>query len=725
MSTNKNIDKICAVVIVIALIVTVLFMNGEKIGITAIVDEDAETYEGNEYFTSNDLNGTWDTENATFITLTGSGADINGNGVYSYDGDVYISGGGKYVFTGSLDDGSIIVDAYESSKVYILFNGVSITCSDDAGFKVEQADKVFLTLADGTENSISCGETYCDAALEDNVSGAIHSHDDLTINGSGSLTVTAEYRHGIVSKDDLVITGGTISVKAKEDGIHVNDAVKLTGATINIDAEDDGIHSDLAFVITGGNLTIDNCYEGIEAVTIDIEGGDIKIYPTDDGLNANGGSGMMGGMGGPGGGMGGGPGGMGDHSMSGNSASGNTTGRRHQDQNMQGNSAGMESTGTGTTEGAPDRDVSAEGAQNTQSADKTQSAQNADDAQSADRTQSAQNADDTQKAASAKGTNSADNADSTDSAEDDEETYVHISGGTLTIINDSGRDADGIDSNGDLIISGGTIRVSLINNGNNSALDYGSESGGVAEISGGDLIASGNYSMAEHFDSSSTQVSLLYTFSEGAEAGTTVALEDQEGNVLQSYEVPQSFSSINFSCPELKVGETYAVIIGDNEEQVTIEEVSASYGDAKSEGFGGNHVGGGGMQPREMREQGRRGNGASENGMQGPPDMSGMSEKGMQGPPDMGGMSENGMQGPSDMGGMSENGMQGPPDMQNGGMQGMPMEGGASGSDETAVVDTATPLTEFEKETWIRLAISAIILIVAVAFAFIYKRRRH
>ena len=306
MSTHRHIDKICIMITILALLATVLFMNGQRLGMTAIVDEDAESYEGDGYFTANDLNGAWDTEGAVYITLTGDGAVADGNGVYSYDGDVYISGAGKYVLSGTLDDGSIIVDAYDSSKVYLMLDGVDISCADDAGFKVEQADKVFLTLAEGSVNTITCGDTYSDDAVSDKVTGAIHSHDDLTINGSGSLTVTADYKHGIVSKDDLVITGGTVKITAKEDGIHVNDAVKLTGADITINAEDDGIHSDLAFVITGGSLTISECYEGIEAVTIDIEGGDTLIYPKDDGLNANGGSGDMFGMGGgPGGGMGG------------------------------------------------------------------------------------------------------------------------------------------------------------------------------------------------------------------------------------------------------------------------------------------------------------------------------------------------------------------------------------------------------------------------------------
>ena len=152
----------------------------------------------------------------------------------------------------------------------------------------------------------------------------------------------------------------------------------------------------------------------------------------------------------------------------------------------------------------------------------------------------------------------------------DEETYINISGGTITIINETGNDADGLDSNGDLFISGGTIYVSLQGSGSNSAVDYGSESGGVAEISGGTIIACGASSMAETFDSSSTQASILYNTNTAAEAGTTLAVEDTDGNVLLSWEVPCSFSSALVSFPQMETGGTYIVAIGDNTEEITL-----------------------------------------------------------------------------------------------------------------------------------------------------------
>ena len=556
MSTNKNIDRICAIITLCAVLLTVIFMNGRSIGIQAIVDEDAESYKGTEYFTANDMNGSWDTDDATVISLTGDGADVQGEGVYSYDGDVYIAAAGKYVLSGKLDDGSIVVDAYDSSKVFLYFDGVDITCTDDAGLKVEQADKVFVTLAEGTENSIICGENYSEKALKDEVTGAVFSHDDLTINGSGSLTVSTGYMHGITGKDDVVIAGGRISISAPADGINANDSLRIMAADITINAADDGIHSDGAFYIESGSLTINDCYEGIEAVTIDIAGGETIIYSQDDGLNANGGSGDMFGMGGPPGGMGGDPASM--NGISGNrggrpgpmnGVSGNRGGRPADMNGLSGNMGGR----SGSMNGFPGNHGGGPGGMGGISGNK------------GDRQHSTDNAENTSE---------------------EVETYIHISGGRLTVINATGRDADGIDSNGDLLITGGEIRVSLVNNGSNSALDYASESGGVATISGGSVIACGGSSMAEQFDDTSTQPSILYIYSEGAEAGTKVALEDKDGNVIISYEAPQSFSAVNISCPELKVGESYRIVIGDMVEEFTLEETAASLGDSAG-GFGG------------------------------------------------------------------------------------------------------------------------------------------
>ena len=650
---------------------------------------------------------------------------------------VVITNAGYYVVTGSLTDGYISVDAYDSSKVFIQLAGVEINCSDDACIRVDQADKVFLTLAQGSQNILTSGSTYTDEALEDGTDGAIFAHDDLTINGSGSLTVTAEYRHGIAANDDLVITGGNITVTAPADGVRGNDSLRIKDASITVDAGDDGlvtsneeengylyiesgtlnitaaddaihttgeitmaggdvtitagddgIHSDTAFYISDGTLLINDCYEGVEALIIEVSGGDITIYPEDDGFNANGNSsGQMGGMGG--GQMGG---GLGQNSTDGDtgaeSTSGGDMGGQMQGPPDMGSANGGMPAGPGM--GATDGEMPA--SPDMGATDGEMPA--APDMGSTD-------------GAAAPDMNSADG--STQSASEtttEEETYLSISGGTITIINENGNDADGLDSNGDIRISGGTIYVSLKGDGSNSAVDYGSESGGVAEITGGTIIACGASSMAEAFDSTSTQASILYNTSTTAEAGTTLAIEDADGNVLLSWDVPCSFSSALISCPEMEVGGTYTVVIGDNVEEITLEEVSASYGDAQSSMFGGN-MNWGGM---ESRGQGGPGGGQT------PPDMSGSGNTGMaagQTPPDMAQSGDTGMaagETPADMG---QEGMNGPM---------MQEEEQSQEEEDEAAQDTATSAEPVDAKTWGILGGCAALLAAAIGIGKFYKR---
>ena len=561
MSTHKHIDRICAVVIVLTLLLTVLFMNGASLGLQTVIDEDAEGHSDSVYFTANDQDGDWDSSNATVITLNGDSGTISGNGAYFYDGNVYITGGGTYVLSGTLTDGSVVVDAYASSKVWILLSGVDITCSDDACIRIDEADKVFLTLAEGTENTLQSGTEYSETALADGTDGVIFAHEDLTINGSGSLTVTGGWKHGISANDDLVITGGTITVEAVTDAIRANDSLRIkdaditvtagddgiavakedsylyiesgtihitsgddgihtagditiAGGAFTIAAGDDGIHSDTAIDISGGAILITECYEGIEAVYIDIAGGDITIYPSDDGLNANGGSQM----GGPG--------------------------------RMQ---------------------------------------------------------------------NGTDTAADQSTEDEDELACIRITGGTLTVINETGRDADGIDSNGDIYITGGAIWVSLLGDGSNCTLDYGSENGGVCQISGGTIIACGGSSMAEGFDSGSSQCSILYNLTDSCDAGTAVSLTDADGTVLLTWDVPCSFSSVVISCPEMELGETYQLLTGDTAETVALEEAATSLGSVQAGMFGGMFARSDGEQP-DMSQMLQK-----EDGEQ--PDMSQMPQK--------------------------------------------------------------------------------------------------
>lgn len=600
MSTHKNIDKICVVGILIALVIAIVFMNGEKLGIEKIVNEDAEGYAATDYFTSNDLNSaSIDFSDSVTITLTEDSARVSGSGAYVYDNEVRIVRSGYYSIIGTTDSYRIVVDAEDYSKVWIQFNGVTINCADDACLDIEQADKVFLVLAEGTENTLISGDTYSDEALEAGHNGTIYAKDDLTITGTGTLTVSTAYKHGIKANDDLAITGGTIHITAEGDGIHANESIRIREAAVAIDAKDEGMQTDEAdsfiyiesgtvsvnssddgikscgtITLDGGNLSItagddgirsdtdiyvndgvlliNDCYEGIEAKIIEIAGGDITIYPQDDGINANGNSTGMMGMG---------------------------QGGQPMYEAMQEETAGQ------INEPSESAEIAANETAETAELDSNGEKPAADTSSAL----AEQPVDETASVTAAEATS------------ETEETYVRISGGTIRIVNETATDADGIDSNGSVYITGGDIYVSLVGNGSNNAIDYGSESNGIAEISGGTLLASGSYNMAESFDSSSTQASIMYNISSGVEAGTLVTLTDASGNVLLSETVECSFTSIILSTPELQVGGTYTLSFGDAEETITIEEVSASYGDAQSSMFGGT-MNFGGMSPRGNRE---------------------------------------------------------------------------------------------------------------------------
>ena len=126
MSTHRNLDTICVVVLALTLLLTILFMNGSRLGIQTIVDEDAETGSGSGWFTPNDETADWDRSSATVIRLEGATAKVVGSGAYAYQGSVRITSAGHYVLSGSLTDGSVIVDAENSSKIWLLFDGVKI-----------------------------------------------------------------------------------------------------------------------------------------------------------------------------------------------------------------------------------------------------------------------------------------------------------------------------------------------------------------------------------------------------------------------------------------------------------------------------------------------------------------------------------------------------------------------------------------------------------------------
>lgn len=255
----------------------------------------------------------YDEADAVAVTLSGSSADSDSGAVTSEDGTVTISAAATYVLSGDLA-GQVVVNSTGDGVVRLVLDGATITSSTTSAINVVDAASVVVVLADGSSNSLADAAAYDDTTAEA-PTGALYSTADLTIGGTGSLKVTGNANNGIVGKDGLVITGGTIDVTSVDDGIIGKDYLAITDGTITVDAVGDGIKSDntedagSGFVlIQGGDITVTTQDDGIKGVqvlvaagTIDvgesneamegsliiIDDGDIELHSADDGVNVS------------------------------------------------------------------------------------------------------------------------------------------------------------------------------------------------------------------------------------------------------------------------------------------------------------------------------------------------------------------------------------------------------------------------------------------------------
>lgn len=247
--------------------------------------ESLQSLDTQDFFSSRDLDPSYDAAAAVSIQLTGSTALCSSDSVSVSGGQITLRKEGIYLLSGTLEEGQVLVDAGDSDKVQIVLNGADITSASSAAIYCKQADKVFLTLAEGTENRLANGGSF--TPVDDSgIDAVIFSRTDLTLNGEGSLTVDSPAGHGVVSKDELTITGGSYTLTAARHGFTGKDSVAIACGSFHITAGKDGIHSDAALLICSGSFTIPDCYEGLEGLTVTIEGGSLDITSRDDGINA-------------------------------------------------------------------------------------------------------------------------------------------------------------------------------------------------------------------------------------------------------------------------------------------------------------------------------------------------------------------------------------------------------------------------------------------------------
>lgn len=565
-----------------------------------VVTRDMITYDNDDYYTD------WTKENPVYVELSGSSANVKGSGATVDENKVTITSAGVYAISGKLEDGQIIVDLKDKGTVKIVLNGAEINSSNNSPLYVKSAEKVIVSLQEGTQNTIIDGEKYELEGSSEEPNAAIYSKANLTINGNGALTVKGNYNNGITSKDDLKVTGGNINVFTKDDGLMGRDMLLVKEGNIKIEAGGDGLkatndsEASKGFIgLQGGSFDIKATKDGIQAETsMLIEGGKYTIVTGGGSANAPAKAKMEG----PGGkGLGGNP----PQKTIGESKpnSSNTQNAQTPPSNTNvpnSNNEGTTTTSSSETDSAKGikakSDISISGGTfNIDSKDDSIHSNNSVSINSGELT-----------------INAGDDGihgDSTVTVKDGkiniEKSYEGIEGDLITFdggetrvvssddsinvgggadgsavngrpgqnnLSTSGNNklninggyiwvsasGDGLDSNGSIYMNGGTVVVNGPTENNNGALDYDGE----FIMKGGIIVSAGSSGMAQAPSDSSTQYSIAISFSSTQKAGTSIALKDSKENTIAAFTPEKDYGTVVISSPEIKKDGEYAVYSG-------------------------------------------------------------------------------------------------------------------------------------------------------------------
>lgn len=493
-------------------------------------DSSAQGIDVSNMFSDRDKEIGYDEENSTVIKLSDDSTTCDSDAVQISGNTVTIIDEGTYILSGTLTDGMVIVDAEDTDKVQLVLDGVDITSAESAAIYVREADKVFITTASDSQNTLTNGGTY--TAIDDNnIDAAIFSKSDLTLNGAGSLTITAKAGHGVVSKDDLVLTSRTYQIDAASHGLSGKDSVRIAGGSYTIVSGKDGIHAEnadntsLGFVyLADGTFDITSDGDGISAGNwLQADGG---VYT----VKAGGGSENV---------------------------------QKSDGEWQFGPGQQTESTDTTEEDTVSMKAIKAAGELILKGG--KYSLDSADDTIHSNANITISDGEFTLA--------SGDDGIHADSA-------TTISGGTIDIT-ESYEGIEGLS----IDITGGETYVSGPTNDGNSALDYN----GTGTVTGGIFIAAGSSGMAENFGDSSTQGVMMVTVNSQA-AGSAVSLSDSSGNELVSWTPEKEYTSVIISCPEITTGQEYTLTTGSDTTQITMDSIV--YGSGS--GMGGNPGNGGG-----------------------------------------------------------------------------------------------------------------------------------
>lgn len=521
----------------------------------------------------------------TRITLADNKTSVNGTGADVSGNVVTVSKAGVYQLSGSLSDGQICVDCPDKGTVQLILDGVSVKSQTTAPLFVKTCGKVILTLAADSHNVFADGDDFVYEDVENQEpSATVFSKSDLTINGDGSLEVTAVFNDGIVSRDGLKIVNGTIAVNAADDAVMGRDYVLVGGGDITLNADGDGLKStndndeSVGYVtMEGGKITVTSGKDGIQAKSaLTIQGGELAVTAGGGSQNGTANTDF-------------------DYGWGQNSVDTSSDGK--------GLKAGTVLTimgGTVRIDAADDAlhsnraieinggEIEAAAGDDGCHADEslTISSGTLTVTKSYEGLEAATitvNGGDVSVTASDDGVNASNGNSETSGdrgmqnmfASDGSKLYIH--GGALYI----DAKGDGLDSNGDVEMSGGKVCVIGPSNGANGTFDCN----GSFNITGGTLVGIGSSGMAQA-PTSNTMNSILwngFTMYDADDLIVTTA----DGTVLVESEALRNASWLYVTCAELITGEDVTVQCGTQSKTFTIVE------GGNTEGFVGGGFGGG------------------------------------------------------------------------------------------------------------------------------------
>ena len=600
MISSKKFDIIAIVLtalvlvgIICAMFLPKYMLTGNATGVFNYGDLHTVTITEDDYYTD------YAKSSPVKINLMGDYIEASSNNIKIDGSDITILGGGVYVLSGTLNNGTVIVDSEDGAEVRLILNGVGITSSDFSAINIRQSVKTVISLAEGTENVLTDGSVYKEEKLGEESAAAICSKDDLVINGNGNLTVNANSSDGIKANDSLKITGGNIKITSVDDGINANDYIAVLNTSITVNSGGDAIkceHTEeekgfIAFeesvlsVTSGGDGVYASSALYMNETKADIVsgGGNENAVIKHDGF-----------------------GGFGRFGVNNSSTADDTPSTKA----IKAGTNIVINGGTFKLDSAEDaihsdKDVTINKG--------TFEILSGDDAVHAELNLALE----------------PEAINISKSYEGLEGAYITINGGNIRIVsNDDGINAsgensnggmmmppgmrggeektaeediwltvndghiyietsgDGFDSNGSAVMNGGFLEIYGPENSGNGSIDVG-DGGYVLVMNGGSLLAAGSSGMAEHPTENSPQQSLTFYLDETHEAGSTIRISDSAGNEIISGASSKRFNWICISTESLTEGETYTLFINETETaSITANGGFASTG-TRSGGFGG------------------------------------------------------------------------------------------------------------------------------------------